>query len=589
MEREPRTGRLVSLRSRRFSLHLGLIFHPNPQAATAPPLRASTLPDARSVVSPPPQAPPPRPSSTLSNSSSSRYAPPPAPLTGNNNNSPYTAYGQPPAPLLSKTPPPPRPSSAANSYSPYAMTAAVGAAGAGVAAAASSFSSPQSVYSPGRQTTGLPSQQQPYAHARTASHPSPQAAHIPIRPQQPTAYAPQDSFTLADDPLGRASEKFKRVPIFSFGFGGKICVAYPILGTGRGAYGGGVLNEAAVEGDGRTVWVKPLNEIVPESALKASTTPFPGPTFLDPATPKSTAGAATKKAAVLAYLDARATETEHSLGWLRGKGDDRRFRAEEGKAVLMRLLAVMVANEGRLMGSSKVEKEVRAVLLPTLPALSASPMASSSGVGVPSIPIVPQPSSSTANAIYSTSPSAAQMSGFSSGRSSLDFASSSLAPSAAARSASLDRLSALLLRGEKKLAVQYALGERLWAHAMVISSCLDKATWGEVVRAFAKAELGGVEDGGKQRDALRLTYEMFAGSGSSPLVPRGVPDTAALAASVPQPTSVETLANWREVIAMLISNRSLNDTEALIALGDALVAQGWIGAGHCWCVLFPRS
>lgn len=85
-------------------------------------------------------------------------------------------------------------------------------------------------------------------------------------------------------------------------------------------------------------------------ALKSSTAPFPGPVFLDPATPRGAAGDKVKRAAVLGYLDARAVEIEQGLGWLKGKGDDAKFRSEEGKAVLMRLLAVMVGNEGRLMG-----------------------------------------------------------------------------------------------------------------------------------------------------------------------------------------------------------------------------------------------
>lgn len=37
---------------------------------------------------------------------------------------------------------------------------------------------------------------------------------------------------------------------------------------------------------------------------------------------------------------------------------------------------------------------------------------------------------------------------------------------------------------------------------------------------------------------------------------------------------------------MLVSNRSLGDTEALNELGDALVGQGWTSAGHCWFVQY---
>lgn len=86
------------------------------------------------------------------------------------------------------------------------------------------------------------------------------------------------------------------------------------------------------------------------AALASSSATFPGPVFLDPSTPKGATGDKAKKAAVLAYLDARAVEIEQGLGWLKGKGDDAKYRSEEGKAVLLRLLGAMVSNEGRLMG-----------------------------------------------------------------------------------------------------------------------------------------------------------------------------------------------------------------------------------------------
>jgi len=200
----------------------------------------------------------------------------------------------------------------------------------------------------------------------------------------PSAYAPDVIHSLADDPLGRASEKFKKVPVMSFGFGGKVAVCYPSLGGG--GYGGGFIGggEDSDSRDGRSVRIKALEEIVPETgefdlflsfllsrrasqpsslvsdasfsrshpqpALKSSTAPFPGPVFLDPATPRGATGDKSKRAAVLGYLDARAVEIEQGLGWLKGKGNEAKFRSEEGKAVLMRLVAAMVQNEGRLMG-----------------------------------------------------------------------------------------------------------------------------------------------------------------------------------------------------------------------------------------------
>lgn len=107
--------------------------------------------------------------------------------------------------------------------------------------------------------------------------------------------------------------------------------------------------------------------------------------------------------------------------------------------------------------------------------------------------------------VYSSSPPS-QTSGFHTSRPSLDV------PGSAASSASVDHLSYLLLKGDKKEAVRYAMDEKLWSHALIVSSCLDKQTWGNVVKAFAAAELSDSASSDKSRHAMRLTYEMFSGA-----------------------------------------------------------------------------
>lgn len=85
-------------------------------------------------------------------------------------------------------------------------------------------------------------------------------------------------------------------------------------------------------------------------AVDITSSIFPGPLFLDPSSPKGSAADKSKKASILAYLDTQATEIEQGLAWIKGKGDEIQFREQEGKAVLLRLLAVMIGNDGRLMG-----------------------------------------------------------------------------------------------------------------------------------------------------------------------------------------------------------------------------------------------
>jgi hypothetical protein len=83
----------------------------------------------------------------------------------------------------------------------------------------------------------------------------------------------------------------------------------------------------------------------------------------------------------------------------------------------------------------------------------------------------------------------------------------------------LDKMSAFLLRGERRKAVKYALDHQMWAHAFVISSCVDTDCWKDVVTEFLRSELSPPLDGGSAasngREGLRVAYSMFAGLGGA--------------------------------------------------------------------------
>lgn len=84
----------------------------------------------------------------------------------------------------------------------------------------------------------------------------------------------------------------------------------------------------------------------------------------------------------------------------------------------------------------------------------------------------------------------------------------------------LDKLQGLLLRGERKLAYRHALDEKLWAHAMLISSSMDKESWKEVVGEFIRTELGvdavrAKSEPSNGRESLRVAYSLFAGHGAA--------------------------------------------------------------------------
>jgi hypothetical protein len=98
-------------------------------------------------------------------------------------------------------------------------------------------------------------------------------------------------------------------------------------------------------------------------------------------------------------------------------------------------------------------------------------------------------------------------------------------------SSALNKIEELLVRGERRKAYTYALDQKLWAHAMVIASSIDKEAWKEVVNDFIHTELASQDDpphsaakipGGNplkqaptRREGLRAAYSLFSGQGAA--------------------------------------------------------------------------
>lgn len=110
------------------------------------------------------------------------------------------------------------------------------------------------------------------------------------------------------------------------------------------------------------------------------------------------------------------------------------------------------------------------------------------------------------------------------------------------RASSLDRLQALLLSGKRREACHYALDQKLWAHAMVISNSIDKEMRKDVVNEFIRTELGiqtstsaaltlrpdlvsasATQETTNGRESLRVLYSLFCGQGTAAGTKRGVP------------------------------------------------------------------
>lgn len=164
-------------------------------------------------------------------------------------------------------------------------------------------------------------------------------------PQQ-APYAPSPSLLGTNDPLGRTSV---RVPIVTFGFGGKIVTCFHGLSTLSTGFDVALSSRQSTD-----VQIRILHQVIPESVVETSVAQFPGPLFCDPSNTTSivragtTTQTKTKKGLVVKYLEERSSEISRGLGYLHQ--DSLEGHRAEAKRVLILLLKVMVENDGRLSG-----------------------------------------------------------------------------------------------------------------------------------------------------------------------------------------------------------------------------------------------
>ncbi|KAI8048772.1 Sec23-binding domain of Sec16-domain-containing protein [Gilbertella persicaria] len=166
----------------------------------------------------------------------------------------------------------------------------------------------------------------------------------------------------------------------------------------------------------------------------------------------------------------------------------------------------------------------------------------------------------------------------------------------------LAKMEYLLVAGNRRDAVDYAVQEDLWAHALIISSCVDKQLWQQVIQQFVDREMNAAPDQRLNRvfhniagnnQALRVMYRLFSGAGASAMqefikldiqhvhTPYGLK-------TVTPAIDRQQLVYWRNTVAIILANRTPKDVEALAALGDILSQQGWLEAAHvCYVLASP--
>ncbi|KAG2368595.1 Sec23-binding domain of Sec16-domain-containing protein [Suillus spraguei] len=421
-----------------------------------------------------------------------------------------------------------------------------------------------------------------------------------VSPAVRPPYAPSPSLLGSNDPLGRTST---RAPVISFGFGGKMITCFHSSSDLMTGYDVALSSRHSTD-----VRVRVLHTILPEFALEPSAATYPGPLFSDPGTPVSivrtgvSSQVKTKKARVIKYLEDRIEEISRGTMYM---SDGTEKQRTEAKLVLVKLLKIMVENDGVLSGSTHIDTAVRTALLPRI--------ATSEG-GETSTPGF---TSFMPNAL-GTIPGS---SGGHPGMSETPISVSAVLPSA------LDKIQEFLVRGERRQAYHYALDEKLWAHAMIIASSIDKEAWKDVVNEFLKGELGvpsqrtafvgrgkePVPPSSNEREWLRVVYSLFSGQGPTAvqeLIPPSLLARTTATLQVPTPAVVHTtpmspsfpspavaaqipasaLSKWPELVASMVSSPLSPEWSAtLTALGDYLVSHQQVEAAHVCYLLSPQS
>ncbi|KAH9946034.1 Sec23-binding domain of Sec16-domain-containing protein [Epithele typhae] len=412
-------------------------------------------------------------------------------------------------------------------------------------------------------------------------------------PVHSSAYAPSPSLLGTNDPLGRTSA---RVPVISFGFGGKIVTCFHGANMNTG------FDVALSSRQSTDIKIHTLGKIIPESVMDVSVTSYPGPLFSDPGTPNATSLVRTgaqaqkaKKLKVAKYLEERADEMAAGLGY-HSPGTVERSRAE-AKRIMVLLLKVMVDNDGRLSGSDQIDAAVRAALAPSDGITSDSASGSST--------MIPATSTEILSNAYSMS-------------SALPNTQNQTVVKTVVRSSHLDKIQDLLARGDRRGACHYAADEKLWSHALLIASSIDKECWKEVVTEWIRAELvsepGQGETTTVPREPLRVAYSLFGGNGAAAVQELVHPKSLLLQAGsnsnlqIPQPPTTvtpltpnfptiqplniapEVLAPWAKTAAMIMSNPMTSESSAaLTALGDQMLAHQWTEAAHICYMLSPQT
>lgn len=336
-------------------------------------------------------------------------------------------------------------------------------------------------------------------------------------------------------------ERWRGYPIFSFGFGGTTVKSFPkrvpLYAAGHALP---MIKCSPGEINLQTDRTLPFDEDLAN---------FPGPL-------KSKS----KKKEVLDWLQKRIASLEAISAPLPlspiATGSSKRH---DEKIMLWKVMKILVENDGTLEGNGKTESAVRAVLSPEL--FQEDRGGEADGTRNMHFPKIH-------------------------GSISSHTAPAPLDPE------ELEAMRRLLLQGEREKAVWHAVDRKMWPHAMVIASTLDKTVWKQVLHEFVRLELRTFSENTEPLSAL---YEIFAGNWEESvdeLVPpsarAGLQMVSKASSGGPAKNALEGLDRWRETLTLMMSNRTPDDSNALVAFGRLLSGYGRISAAHM-CFVFSRT
>ncbi|XP_066111822.1 protein transport protein Sec16A isoform X5 [Saccopteryx bilineata] len=179
---------------------------------------------------------------------------------------------------------------------------------------------------------------------------------------------------------------------------------------------------------------------------------------------------------------------------------------------------------------------------------------------------LPGKSPNEANLIDFTNEALEQVEEEESGEAQLSFLTDSQATPASPLEKETERFRELLLYGRKKDALESAMKNGLWGHALLLASKMDSRTHARVMTRFANSL--------PINDPLQTVYQLM--SGRMPAASTCCGD--------------EKWGDWRPHLAMVLSNLNNNmdvESRTMATMGDTLASKGLLDAAH-FCYLMAQ-